>query len=449
MVQFCTCLLFSSTLLLLLAVLQLTTADWGDPPEYNRFMDQFLAITNRQKYYIDVFPLPAMVSWNAAIIPWSLLERDISNKSSDINSASNSIPRDKKELLITWFTRDGCAYIGMSYGRHANEWKITRPLQYIQSFYDSYGAEKANFLGGDMRLYQGRDGTVGGIYTMEKAGRYSMYITSFYYNNTRNIVYQKQPSYLLDPSHEVGVQPQKNWMSFIYKPTVNTTSNTEYNSLFLDNKEVNLFIYSINPHRIVLPETEIQPKDADCDTNSCRRNPIISKTNTVCVTELDFTGTNYKSFQEFWGYGSPHGGTQAVLIDTKYGKKYLTLFHSQAHKSMPWLLTYYMGAYMFDHGPPFAITHITSEPLVPNQLYNQSFGGWAFKAIDYINFPMSLVVDDDMLIVSLGKNDHSGWIMTIDLEIFVNTLIPVRSKVLEDKFYHVIRNIEEASHQDV
>ena len=67
-------------------------------------------------------------------------------------------------------------------------------------------------------------------------------------------------------------------------------------------------------------------------------------------------------------------------------------------------------------------------------MYDEN-NGWAFKAIDYIVFPIGLMrlQNTDSLLVTLGRNDKSGWLLELNLTGLVETLEPVRSKVLENR----------------
>jgi hypothetical protein len=67
----------------------------------------------------------------------------------------------------------------------------------------------------------------------------------------------------------------------------------------------------------------------------------------------------------FWKYGEARGGTPSLLIDTPYGPRYVAFFHSQCKCALPSILTYYFGAYLFNAEPPFEITHMTPEPIIP------------------------------------------------------------------------------------
>ena len=94
-----------------------------------------------------------------------------------------------------------------------------------------------------------------------------------------------------------------------------------------------------------------------------------------------------------------------------------------------------MGAYLYEVEPPFAITHISHEPIIPRIFYDEHTDGWSFRAIDYIVFPMNIVVDGDNLLVSVGRNDRSGWVVRLDIKGLVRSLLPVNSTVLKDRFF--------------
>lgn len=84
---------------------------------------------------------------------------------------------------------------------------------------------------------------------------------------------------------------------------------------------------------------------------------------------------------------------------------------------------------MFDcRNPPFAITHISPEPIVENSFVNVSFG-WAYKVVDFIVFPMGFTFDDDYIYVSFGKNDKDGWMVTLNKTGLLESMIPVRTKI--------------------
>ncbi len=44
---------------------------------------------------------------------------------------------------------------------------------------------------------------------------------------------------------------------------------------------------------------------------------------------------------------------------------------------------------------------------------------------------MGLVMDDEKLYVSYGKNDYQGWLVILNRTQVLNSLIPVKYKVLQ------------------
>lgn len=113
---------------------------------------------------------------------------------------------------------------------------------------------------------------------------------------------------------------------------------------------------------------------------------------------------------------------------------------------MLWVLIYSSGKYLFKivlklpysnhlsepyfcRKPPFTITHMTKEPIMKDIFMNETLG-WAYRAIDYIQFPMGLVLDEDYIYVSYGRNDRDGWIVKLDRDAFIADLKPVRTNVL-------------------
>ena len=112
-------------------------------------------------------------------------------------------------------------------------------------------------------------------------------------------------------------------------------------------------------------------------------------------------------------------------------------------------VTYFMGAYLFEAEPPFAITHILPDPVIPQSAYNQS-NGWAYKGIDYVVFPMSLhsVPSKDLLFLCFGRNDNSGWIAIFNQSALVADMMPVQSETKINNFETFVREWrKEGSHE--
>jgi hypothetical protein len=78
--------------------------------------------------------------------------------------------------------------------------------------------------------------------------------------------------------------------------------------------------------------------------------------------------------------------------------------------------------------------------LFPSLLYiNFSYSldehnGWAYKTIDYIVFPTGLLALGDSLLLTVGRNDNSGWVVVLHSDRLVDSLLPVKSTVKENRF---------------
>jgi predicted GH43/DUF377 family glycosyl hydrolase len=179
------------------------------------------------------------------------------------------------------------------------------------------------------------------------------------------------------PGQKFNVR-EKNWSPFAYE-----------NDL--------LFVYSILPHHIFSPLWGRR----ECETFS-------------------FT----KHLNE-WNWGELRGGTPALKIDED---KYLSFFHSvqfmqTKHSNDEICLHYFMGAYTFSTMPPFEITHISSEPIIGPGFYNGKKYDWYWKPVVAI-FPAGYVFDDEYIWVSYGRADHEMWIVKLDKQRFLESLIP-------------------------
>lgn len=60
--------------------------------------------------------------------------------------------------------------------------------------------------------------------------------------------------------------------------------------------------------------------------------------------------------------------------------------------------------------------------------------GWAYKTIDYIVFPTGLLALNDSLLLTVGRNDNSGWVVVLHTDRLVDSLLPVKSSVRENLF---------------
>jgi predicted GH43/DUF377 family glycosyl hydrolase len=130
---------------------------------------------------------------------------------------------------------------------------------------------------------------------------------------------------------------------------------------------------------------------------------------TVPVETLYLTGDSL----DLWDFGEPRGGTPPLMIDTPFGPKFITFFHSSGWFLAQKIKTYFMGAYLLNPKPPYQITHFSRVPLVPRNYYS---GPFTSRFIDYVIFPTgAFLVNHQRVAISLGRNDKEGVLAIIKL----------------------------------
>ncbi len=130
-----------------------------------------------------------------------------------------------------------------------------------------------------------------------------------------------------------------------------------------------------------------------------------------------------------WKWGVLRGGTTAL----REGNSYLSFFHSSidmASKQSDGKVGphYFMGAYLFDSTPPFAITHISPKPIIGESYYEGQTYKPYWKPVIKVVFPCGFISDDAHIWISYGRDDHEMWITTIDKKGLLESLVPVTSE---------------------
>lgn len=184
---------------------------------------------------------------------------------------------------------------------------------------------------------------------------------------------------------------QKNWSPFTLMDT-----------------EEQLWIYGVNPHRIV---KQVLTKF---------KNHVFGET--VHSTKYG----NVRNISDIWNWGELRGGTPAVLIDRKF---YLAFFHSSNDppRTGDVLRTYVFGAYTFCIKPPYRVLKISPLPITHESMFK---GPWtdlplSYYHIDYVAFPMSFIIDGNDIHLTYGKQDVDGWMMKIDMASMLDSLVTV------------------------
>lgn len=173
--------------------------------------------------------------------------------------------------------------------------------------------------------------------------------------------------------------------------TGKTSGRMEKNwSPFIANDQLQL-IYSIQPHRILNTDGE------------------------------NLTHINHEFH---WPWGEMRGGTPAVPLDSS---TYLTFFHSQKvmhsrHSKGRSTLHYFMGAYTFTAEKPHTILQTSPEPIVGKGFYRGPKHRQWHRAPVNVVYPCGLVVNEDEIWVSYGRQDREIWIAKLDREKFLASL---------------------------
>lgn len=159
-----------------------------------------------------------------------------------------------------------------------------------------------------------------------------------------------------------------------------------------------LLAYSLVPHKILRPLIGT----GECETFSSSDKDIA------------------------WDWGVLRGGTQGLVVD---GKEYLTFFHSckkmsTVHSSGAEILHYFMGAYTFSIDPPFEITAVSPEPIVGKGFYHGPIYKPYWHPVRAI-FPCGFIFDDSFIWIAYGRQDHEIWIVKLDKEGLMRSLIPL------------------------
>jgi len=187
------------------------------------------------------------------------------------------------------------------------------------------------------------------------------------------------PECLVHFENESETRFEKNWVPIEYK-----------GQLYLG--------YSVIPHTLLQPIP---------GTQSCK--------------------TAYSTNNKFpWNWGTPRGGTQAVLD----GDHYIAFFHSwcdvpTVQSAGKKISHYVMGAYTFEATPPFALISASPEPIVAKDFYGPPYYK-TWKPLRCV-FPAGVVLDKNFIWVAYGRQDHEVWVVKIDKKRLLDSLVPISS----------------------
>jgi predicted GH43/DUF377 family glycosyl hydrolase len=82
-----------------------------------------------------------------------------------------------------------------------------------------------------------------------------------------------------------------------------------------------------------------------------------------------------------------------------------------------------MGAYLFQAGSPFEVTHVSKEPIIGKTFYHsKEYETW--KPLKVI-YPGGMILNENFVWVVYGKQDHECWIVKMDKKKLLDTLVPL------------------------
>ena len=121
-----------------------------------------------------------------------------------------------------------------------------------------------------------------------------------------------------------------------------------------------------------------------------------------------------------WEFGTLRGSSQAVLVDGEYWSFFHSGIKASSEASYGWdLWHYFMGAYAFSATPPFAITRMTTRPIVSDGFYTPS------NHEKRVIFPGGFAMMGEKIYLAYGKDDCEIWIMTMDKEELKKAMTPL------------------------
>eukprot|EP01038_Epipyxis_sp_PR26KG_P011749 gene11749-15721_t len=193
------------------------------------------------------------------------------------------------------------------------------------------------------------------------------------------------PDPLNDPSEFHS--KQKNWVPFNYK-----------NSVY--------YLVRINPMHVVNILDHTQVNDLNSDV----------------ISTLSISKTLARDIP--WKFGELRGGSNAVLVNNTY---YLAFFHSIHTLPLFNTKTYYIGAYTFSAEPPFSMLSISPFPVYDPFIYSGKWINVRNTVANYVPYPTGIILKDDILTLSFGKNDESGFVGRIKLGKLLKNMVPVNN----------------------
>jgi hypothetical protein len=125
-----------------------------------------------------------------------------------------------------------------------------------------------------------------------------------------------------------------------------------------------------------------------------------------------------------WTYGVLRGGTNAVYLQDR--GVYLAFFHSKCNFPGNYMSSYVAGAYTFTAEAPYRLLTLSALPIMAEAFYTGPWSPLRNARIDYCFFPTAIHLDGaQQIVMSAGFQDHSGFLMKLDLQAVLDTMVDV------------------------
>lgn len=129
----------------------------------------------------------------------------------------------------------------------------------------------------------------------------------------------------------------------------------------------------------------------------------------------------------YWPYGVLRGGTNAVYLQDK--DAYLAFFHSKCNFPGNYMSSYVAGAYTFSAQAPYRLLSLSALPIMSERFYTGPWSPLKNARIDYCFFPTAIFLDGPQIVMSAGFQDHSGYLMRLELQAVLDTMVQVPNSV--------------------
>jgi hypothetical protein len=238
------------------------------------------------------------------------------------------------------------------------------------------------------------------------------------------VQYDNSFYFQLDPQHD-----QKNWSPFFYSPSDsgkndNSDHQTNQNHVDMNGQEKRGGEENVRKDKEEVPEILL----IQC-INPLTVVKVVRPPNNEYKYATVFSKTAVMPLQ--WRYGDLRGGTNAILLSMP--NCYFAFFHTSHQLAGNPVKTYFMGAYTFSTKPPFQLLSVSPLPIMDEALYTGPWNPLRLRRIDYVPFPSTIFLRGEEVILSLGHQDHAGYLAAFNLQELLRSLKPVNGSRWEDE----------------